>query len=209
MTKKHSTKLFAVLIFFVLFCKASAQDTVKDYLHVPGPVTFDSTDYHLIWSSHPLPDYYKQEYLAKGDSLEHFNRLVLVDLLFDDSLKPKDLVYQEIRGLESRKKFDAVVQYNLIQSPDSTEYVLDFAESEGAPLIKFVEWNAYLYKPYTDQNGHKGVILLGVSTRSYGNSTADFMGTLPALREKIIQQLMAYPVPRISVNAQQSKKGAK
>ncbi|HVX49719.1 MAG TPA: hypothetical protein VHB48_06150 [Chitinophagaceae bacterium] len=199
MSKPYFLRLTVIMAFITYSSNIIAQNPVKDYLQAPGPIVFDSINYHLVWSSHPVHNYYKHEYLPAGDTLDHFYRLVLVDVLADDSLKPKDLVLQEISGLNKRRKYDAFVDYHLVQSPDSSNYVLDFVESEGRPLISFIEWNAYLYKPFKDKNGHKGILLFGISNRSYGNNAAEFAANLPVLREKVMRLLMDYKIPEVTV----------
>ena len=84
---------------------------VKDYISVPGPVRFGNVNYNLGWSSHPADNYYKQEYLAKGDSLGRFNKMILIDVL-SDTVKPKDLVYLKLHDLAKLKKINPVVDYN-------------------------------------------------------------------------------------------------
>jgi hypothetical protein len=199
MIKKSFRHIFLILLVILLVKTAGAQQPAIDYMHIPGPILFDNETYYLAWSSRPVDNYYKQEYIAKGDSLEHFKRLVLLDVL-EDTVKPADLVYLKIKDLNKRKKTDLVVKYNLIESPDSSQYLIDFVESEGMPKIDFVEWNAYLYKAFIDKKGHKGVMLFGVSTRSYGNNAADFIGALSNLRESVIQQLIKYPVPEVNLD---------
>jgi len=194
------TALFVYIFLSLAFCSVAqnTKDTVIDYMHVPGPIQFGNTDYKLAWSSHPLDNYYKQEYLVKGDTLEHFNSMVLVDLL-EDTVDAKDLAYIKIRSLENRKKTDAVTQYNLIQSPDSSEFIIDFLVSEGTPLANTVEWNVYRYVSF-NKKGHRGVILYGISTRAYGNKIPDFLNNLPQLREKVTTQLIDFRPPMITIN---------
>jgi hypothetical protein len=189
--------LFSALFFFGFNFK-DKDDQAKDYLNVPGPIKFDNVSYNLAWSANPVENYYKQEYITKGDSLERFNKMVLIDVL-EDTLQVKDLVYMKINSLEKRKKEDAVVNYKLIQSPDSTEYIVDFVLSEGTPKVDFVEWNAYRYTAFTGKSGKKGVLLFGISIRSYGNNVPDFFGSLRDTRDKIITELMNYKIPPVVI----------
>ena len=194
------------IIFFLLltapflfgFNLKNKTEQVKDYLNVPGPIKFDNVSYNLAWSANPVANYYKQEYIIKGDSLERFNKMVLIDVL-EDTLQVKDLVYMKINSLEKRKKEDAVVNYKLIQSPDSTEYIVDFVLSEGTPIVDFVEWNAYRYTAFTGKSGKKGVLLFGISIRSYGNNIPDFFGSLSDMRDKIITELISYKIPPVII----------
>ena len=197
--KKYYT--IPALLFVVIISSFKYQDNkedVKDYISVPGPVRFGNVNYNLAWSSHPADNYYKQEYLAKGDSLGHFNKMVLIDVL-NDTVKPKDLVDLKLHDLAQRKKVDPVVNYNLIQSPDSSEYILDFVESEGTPKVDFVEWNVYRYKTFSDIEGHKGVLLFGMSIRAYGDKAPGFFGSLRDTRASVTNQLINFKIPPILI----------
>ena len=191
--------VFAALVL-TSFMNVDNEQEVKDYLNIPGPIKFDNKNYNLAWSSRPADNYYKQEYLAKGDSLTHFNKMVIIDVL-DDTVTLKDLVYLKIHALENRKKIDAAVSYNLIESPDSSEYILDFSESEGMPKVDFAEWNVYRYKTFKDNAGHAGVMLFGISVRAYGDKVPSFIGSLRDLRETITSQLISYKIPPVLIAA--------
>ncbi|MGA7151250.1 MAG: hypothetical protein WBY84_07560, partial [Pseudolabrys sp.] len=41
-------------------------DSAVDRLSLPESIEFNGESYRLSWSSHPKPDYYKQEYLPSG-----------------------------------------------------------------------------------------------------------------------------------------------
>lgn len=196
---KHFFTFFIFVILLVAKVNnATAQDsTVADYITVPGPIQFANDNYFLAWSAKPTDNYYKQEYLPKGDSVNHYNKMVLIDVLYDTS-KPRDLVYYKLNALAKRKKTDAAVDYHLIQSPDSSAYILDFAESEGFPRIKFVEWNAYLYKNIKDVKGRKAILLFGISIRGYDDKVTGFIDRMGDMREKILQQLIHYQPPLIT-----------
>lgn len=193
---------FTCLLLAILFIgksnyAAAQEDAVTDYINVPGPLLFGNNNYFLAWSAKPTDNYYKQEYLAKGDSLNSYNKMILIDVLYDTS-KPRDLVYYKLNALTKRKKTDAAVDYHLIQSPDSSAYILDFTESEGFPRIKFIEWNAYLYKSIIDARGRKAILLFGISVRGYDDKVTGFIDRVGDVREKILHQLMEYQTPAIN-----------
>jgi len=198
-TKNIFTRLFATIVIFSTAANAHAQQDVADYMHVPGPIIFNASTYYLEWSAKPVDNYYKQQYVVKGDTIAHYKKLVLIDVLLD-TLPPKELVYYKLRALEQRKKTDAAMDYHLITSPDSSEYIVDFIQSEGRPATEYVEWNAYLYKAFKDINGHKGVLLFGVSMRAYGNKITDFVGSMRDRREDVVKQLMQYPLPVVKIS---------
>src|SRR5580692_8933135 len=93
---------------FLGFTFKNNKDEAKDYLNIPGPLTFEKMDYNFVWSSHPSENYYKQEYIPKGDNVENFTKMVLIDAIVSDSLKVEDAVTAKVSELETRKKTDAV-----------------------------------------------------------------------------------------------------
>lgn len=198
-TKSFFCRLFIVFVIVFAAQHTNAQEDVADYMHVPGPIIFNNSTYYLEWSASPVNNYYKQQYLVKGDTLDHYKKLVLIDVLLD-TVSAKNLVFYKLRALQQRKKTDAAMDYHLIASPDSSEYVVDFIQSEGSPKTDCVEWNAYLYKAFKDINGHKGVLLFGVSMRAYGNNIDDFIGSMRDRRESVIQQLIKYPLPVVKIS---------
>ena len=173
-------------------------DTVIDYLNVPGPLTLDKTHYNLAWSSHPNSQYFKQEYIPTTDHIEHFNKMVFIDVL-TDTFTLQEVVSLKIRQLEKMKIDDPVINYKLIQNSDSTEYILDFVMSQGSPRLDLVEWNIYRYKTFVDKAGHKGILLFANSIRSYGNSITDFFGSLSATRKRMISILIKYELPEVQI----------
>ena len=109
--------------------------TVTDYLGVVGPISFDKGSYNLAWTSHPTDNYYKQEYLAQGDTLEKFKRLILIDVLGSET-KLKKLVAAKIAELDKMKATNPVVQYQTFEKGD--EIMLDFLLSENTTDGKLV-----------------------------------------------------------------------
>ncbi|HMJ48101.1 MAG TPA: hypothetical protein VK498_12280, partial [Ferruginibacter sp.] len=80
--------LFLLLpgLFLLSFSFRNKSDEIKDSLNLPGPLTFNKTDYILAWSSHPTSNYYKQEYLPKGDDIDNYKKLIIVDVIISDSI---------------------------------------------------------------------------------------------------------------------------
>src|SRR5262245_43366063 len=90
---KRRHRLCIILIIITLNidygCKSSTSeksngDPSSDFLSVPGPIRLIDRDYFLAWSSHPSDTYYKQEYLPKGQSPEHYTDMILVELALGD-----------------------------------------------------------------------------------------------------------------------------
>jgi hypothetical protein len=183
-------------IFTSLYC--IGQDTVKDYLHLPGPIEFDGTSYRLAWTAHPAKNYYKQEYIPKRNTVEHYHKMVFLDVVMDTG-NLRDVVRAKLVQLELRKRKDSVVNYKLFQKPDSTEYILDFVLSDGEPLLNVVEWDVYRYKTIVDSSGHKGYQLFANSLRAYGDEINGFFGNLGATRKRVIALMVKYDMPVIDV----------
>ena len=173
-------------------------DSVKDYLHLPGPIEFDGSSYRLAWTAHPSKNYYKQEYIPKRNEVEHYHKMVFLDVVVDTG-NLRDVVRAKLLQLELRKRKDSVVNYKLLQKPDSTEYVLDFVLSDGEPLLDVVEWDVYRYKAFVDSSGHKGYVVFANSLRAYGGEIDGFFGTLGATRKRVIALMAKYGMPVIDV----------
>ena len=184
--------VFAVLLNF----ETKAQTT--DHLKVPGPVNFHGEEFHLSWSSHPSYTYYKQEYVRKGEKVESFNEMVLLEFLAGNAT-PKGMVAQKVQELEKRKQTDPLVNFEVIESPDGKEFILDFIMSSGpAENLEIAEWNAYRYKSVKDASGKKGVILLGISRRAYGNEITSFLKELKSSRPSYRNELIDFTMPAIN-----------
>ena len=174
-------------------------DDIVNYYNTPIDLAFNNLNYKLSWSAHPNASYYKQEYVAMGQTAEHFNDMILIDFLITD-MDVKDVAQSQIVMLLERKKTDMVCNYQVVKNEQTGDYILDFVMSEGSgDRINIVEWNAYHYKPYTDKAGHKGVLLLGVSHRAYADDTMKFLRSLKNYRTETMKKLSVYPVPEIQV----------
>jgi len=192
----------ATLVFGLLLTTASFGQTTKtvtDYLGLAKPILFDNVSYNLAWTSHPTDNYYKQEYLAQGDTLEKFKRLVTIDVLVTKT-KLKDIIAAKVAELNKIKKTNPVVQYQTFEKGD--EIMLDFLLSENTPdgkLVSTVERNVYRYKIATDKNGQKAVLLFAVSDRAYGNDIDNFFSNLKEHRYDLLNAVGAFDIPEITI----------
>jgi hypothetical protein len=181
---------------------ASSANAV-DRMSLPGPIEFDGEVYRLSWSSHPRPNYYKQEYLPVGQTSEHFERMVLVDAMIH-GIDVNGAVAAQVNMLKERKATDPVVNFALFRSQDNREVILDFVLSAHGPKgEEVVEWNAYRYAPLKGKAGQSGVLLFGISRRAYGNDVADFLRELMSVRAAESKTLARYPLPVLTSNALQ------
>ena len=118
-----------VLLGLLLTTFAFGQTTKPtEYLGVAGQISFDKTSYNLAWTSHPTDNYYKQEYLAKGDTIEKFKKLILLEIITGKT-KLKDVVATKIAELKKMKAANPVVNYETFEKDG--EVMLDFLVSEN------------------------------------------------------------------------------
>ena len=193
------------IVSFILSINAKSQNTgftdtnkiTMDYLNVPGPLTFENLTFNLVWSSHPTTALYIQEYIQDKELAAHYTRMLLIQLIVDTQ-KIENLLSVQLSILEKRKQTDKLTNYQVFNNPDKTEYVLDFVLSKGQEELNTVEWNAYRYQYFWDENGRKGIILFGVSFRNYDTITS-FLSSLPQLRKNELSALIHYPTPKIKL----------
>src|SRR4051812_6371517 len=76
----------------------------KDYFSVPG-ISFNNAQYHLSWSAHPSPTYFKQEYLTGGEQSASFHKMVMIEILAA-AVNTEDIVKNKIAELAARKQTD-------------------------------------------------------------------------------------------------------
>jgi hypothetical protein len=172
---------------------------VTNYYGTPDVITFNNIDYNFSWSAHPDARYYKHEYLPKGEVADHFNTMLMLEFIQGD-LSAKDAAQAQIKELIKRKKTDVVCNYDMVESPDGKEFILDFLMSDGeADKLRLVEWNAYHYKAYTDKAGHNGVVLFGLSHRAYGGDISAFLKSLHDYRQTNRNEIIKFPIPEIQI----------
>lgn len=106
-------------------------------------LSFDEVKYELAWSSHPLPDYYKQEDLPSGQNVDNYKQMMLVELLLNGS-EVKTAINAQVAMLKQRKATDPVVNFSIMENPKAGEILFDFImqgkTSSGEPIM---EWNGY------------------------------------------------------------------
>ena len=193
------SKITTLLFGFFLTTFSFGQTTKPtEYLGVAGPILFDNGSYNLAWTSHPTDNYYKQEYLAKGDTIERFKKLILLEVLTVKT-KLKDVVATKVAELKKMKVANPVVNYETFEKDG--EIMLDFIVSENTPdgkYLNIVERNVYRYKS-VDKNGQKCVLLFGVSERAYGDDIDKFFPNLKAHRGDLINAVGAFDIPEITI----------
>lgn len=199
MKKKQTIILLLITFFMSTAIYAQAQKAPTDYVHVPGPIVFDSKAYSLSWSSHPATNFYKQEYLIKGDNPDQFKMMVLTDVVTGAAIN--DVVSAKVTELKKMKEANPVVNYEVISNPKTGEYMIDFLVSanDANGNMNIVERNVYRYRSFTDKAGKDGVQLFGASTRSYGADINKFLVALKANRKDMVNKVAQFKLFEVKI----------
>lgn len=193
--------IFILFLTLIMATITNAQtNKPADYLNVPGPIVFDKQTYSLNWSSHPVNNYYKQEYIVKGDNPDQFKTMILTDVITGES-NIKNVVGDKVAELKQMKASNPVVNYEVISNPKTGEYIVDFllSANNADGTMSVVERNVYRYKTFTDKAGQQCVQLFGVSTRSYGASINNFFAALKTNRKDLINKVSLYSMPKVKI----------
>lgn len=195
-------RLAGAAVALALLCYAAqAEEPAVDRLSVPGPVMFGADTYMLSWSSHPSPNYYKQEYLPAGQTSDLFHQMVLIEAIIPGA-DVEHAVTDQVRSLNKRKTSDPLVNFTILKNPKNGEAILDFVLSSDEPKQDYVvEWNAYRYAPLRAKDGKSGVLLFGLSRRAYGDDGTDFLRTLKSTRPQEIDALAKYTLPAVTLRS--------
>ena len=198
---RHRAQIILLTVFAMSTLSfAQTNKVVPDYLNVPGPIVFDNNSFNLSWSAHPSANFYKQEYIVKGDIEGKYKTMVLIDVITGQQ-SVKSIVAAKVEELKTMKETNPVVNYEVINNPSTGEYLLDFLLTANASdgTINIVERNVYRYKTFATKTGQKGVVLFGISTRGYGAGVDKFFAALKINRKDLINKVAQFKMPEISI----------
>lgn len=197
--------LLSVCMFSCLYggMKASAQSSLAvNYLNTSSEILFNGTKFRLAWSSHPTAQYYKQEYLPAGQSPEKFTVMFLLEVV-TSTLTPKDAFDAKLAELKTLKQSNSYISFETFYHKETGEYLLDFvitANAADGKTIQIAERSIYRYKKFTGAKGENGVVLMGVSKRSYAEAAPAFVkGLTTETRKELIDKVKRFPFPSINV----------
>ena len=193
-------KIFLLfLIGSLTFVKA--QET--DLLSIPNPLEYDGTEFFLARAKQRSKTLFQQQYIPKDEQLENFNQII--DFSFFNKEIDMDLaVRQKVESVQARKD-DKFAKVNVTESPDGTEYIVDFYISEVPEKgDSFVEYNIYRFKKF-DNGTQKSFLMLNYAKRIYGDlkSAAKL---LAKQRDQLMTGMIEYKIPEIKVLAVETKK---
>ncbi len=186
-----------LVICVLLHGVASAQ--VNDKLGIKGPLKYNSMLFSLAFADKSNGNYYVQEYLPPGDKVETFHNMLSIFLLAD-TLSVRSAVKAKADELEKRKKDDPVCRYELNQSPDGKEIMVDFvlAQAKG-DKVAVVEFTIYRYKQITLADGAKALMIYAYSKRGYGDEIKAFFDDLKENRIRYLNGMITSDMPAVKL----------
>jgi hypothetical protein len=174
-------------------------DNPVDRLGVAGPLTFNKTNFNLAWTDKPKDTYYIQEYVPTGEKVENFNQMLTIHL-FDTDIKLKNVVQQKIKELNDRKKTDPTCNYQVNESPDGKEFMVDFLLGESKnDKMTIAEFNIYRYKQVDLGDKRKGILVYAFSKRAYGDDITPFYKNLSSDRTKLLNEMIGSEMPTVKL----------
>ena len=184
-----------ILASFILLSFTAKK--INEYLSVEGPLEFNDTKFSLKWSDKPNKNYYIQEYIPKGENTDSFNQMLTIHL-FDLDIELQDAVKSKIKELIKRKETDAVCNYQITESPDGKEIMVDFLLSESRDgKTQIIEFNIYHYRKIQLDKNKNGIAVYAYSKRSYGNQVTEFLKNLKTSRNNLLNEMISTEKPKI------------
>lgn len=172
-------KVVLSIIISLLSCLSLSAQSATKYFNVGNPIKYCGTKYSLVWSAQPQENYFVQEYLPKGETLEHYNQMFTVSVIFWDRT-PLEAVQAKIAELEERKKSDPITKYMVAEN--NGDYILEFLVGDSSNgKMNTVEVDVHYYKQMTI-NGRNASVLCFYSSRAYGDDILPFIQSIPEKR---------------------------
>jgi hypothetical protein len=169
-----------------------ANETPKDYVNAGEQVKFNGNSYKLVWSDNPSKNYFKQEYLKPGATLEDDHReMITVDVLVGN-ITPEQACEIKTEELKKRKSSDPVTKFQVFKKDG--EYVLDFCICDGK---KYLEWNLYRYIE-VKKGAKKYLVLIAYSNRGTLAKGKPFFKNLNESRNDMILALDKVVLPNMN-----------
>jgi hypothetical protein len=182
-------KFFMGLAGFILISQSIRAGEAVDYLNIPGPIQFEDQVFYLAWSASTQGKSI-QEYVPKGQSVEHYTEMIIVDLAYNVDLE--EAFRGKIQFMEQRKGVDPVAHYQLWKNEKGDLYAIDLLLSEK----EITEWDVIRYFAF-EQNGRSGCYIYTFSKRAYGDDYRPFLLNLKEKRPKDIEAFGHLVLPDI------------
>lgn len=177
---------------------AKSQDSVTDLLSIPGPIDFNGTELLLNWSKQSSKTLVMQQYLPADEEIDDFTEMLSFSY-FNKEIEMELAVRQKVEAVQKLAETDKFAKVNVTESPDGTEYIVDYTASNDADENNpFVEYDVYRFKSF-DNAGAKSFLILSYTKRILGD---DFKGAYKSLtrqRDEILTAMISYKIPQITL----------
>ncbi|MBW7866983.1 MAG: hypothetical protein H3C31_01520 [Brumimicrobium sp.] len=197
--KKQTIITWIFLGLFTLTFYAQEEQTPINYFGFSEPILLSNTLYELAFSSHPRANYYKQEYIKKGESLSHFDRLITLDVLVG-GYPPEYGMGGKIIELKKLQESNPRVQYEVLEQ--NGDLILDFiivSDSFNETSEKVAERNVYMYRSIMLEDNVKALVLFAVSDRAYGDEAEKFYTANMAFKFELVNTVAGFKLPKITI----------
>ena len=201
-TMKNNIIISMLAALLSLHINAQPKKEVKDYLGIEGPILLQKNTFHLVWSSHPDPSLFKQEYLASGDAFPKYKSMITVDFVVTGSTVDQ-AVATKIRELEQLKKSNYNVNFEVISNPTTGEKIVDclIGQTAANDLNSLIERDIFRFKAVNAKSGQAGIFLYAVSTRKYGPEIKPFLIKLKTDKQILVREVAKLPIPELNISA--------
>lgn len=166
----------------------------QDYLLIGEDIEFYDTEYTLTWGIHPVPIYYKQEYLLPEEDLTNYTEKILIEAI-SGNYTVSDALNLKIRELEELKAKNPVIDYQVFNDKRNNEVIIDFLISETNGVF---EWSVYRY--IKQKRSEPFLILFAYSYRKYTANKEDifnFYSHVKKIRKSMIKEVYSIRIPKI------------
>lgn len=195
---------FLICLFTLLMLPdpdyAQTQKPAINYLGIQSPISVQKNLYRLAWSAHPDASLYKQEYLVSGDAFPRYKSMVTIDFMLTASTVDQ-AVDTKLRELESLKKTNPIVEYNIISNPATGEKIIDCLIGNHAANEQdnLVERDIFRFKAIKTKSGQRGILLFAVSDRKYGPEITPFLTRLKVEKPLLVNEVAKLLLPVIQL----------
>ncbi|KMQ72354.1 hypothetical protein [Chryseobacterium koreense] len=188
-------KKILLLAFFGSLTFINAQE--KDLLNVPNPIDFNGTEFYLIRAEQRSKTLFQQQYLPKDEELEKFNQIFEYTFL-NKEIDIENAVRQKVEMVQEKQKEDKYAKVNVSESPDGSEYIVDYYISESpANGDSFVEYDIFRFKKF-DNGTQKSFLMVNYGKRIYGDPKSA-VKILAKQRDPLMTAMIEYKIPEIKV----------
>ena len=190
-------KKIGIIIFLLLIGLVKSQETeVVDLLSIPGPIEFNGNEFLLNWSKQNSKTLSNQQFLPRDETIENFTELINFSY-FNKEIDIELAVRQKVESIQKIMKDDKYADVNVTESPDGTEYIVDYTVSNQSEKGEgFVEYNVYRFKNL-DKAGKKSFLILSYAKRIYNEDYRATSKLLQKQRNALLNAMIEYKIPDI------------